>query len=170
MKHNATSIITTVVEWIVLIAPTTGYAIYCYEDTLQYTMTTTSKGCFWALIALAILAAVLYGIFRKRYDRYVQGFVQQKTDLETNPDNELLIKKVAEKKNIIENIDYVVALFPVLIALCVLYAFQTAIEQLVLMLIIVAGSLIAKIALHVVTTAIQKAAAMARLKKGGDGE
>ena len=169
MKHNAMSILATVVEWIVLIAPTTGYAIYCYEDTLQYTMTATSKGCFWSLIALAILAAVLYGIFRKRYDRYVQGFVQQKTDLETNPDNELLIKKVVEKKNIIENIDYVVALFPVLIALCVLYAFQTAIEQLVLMLIIVAGSLVGKIVIHLITTSIQKAAAL-KQAKGGDGE
>lgn len=169
MKHNAMSILTTVVEWIVLIAPTTGYAIYCYEDTLQYTMTATSKGCFWSLIALAILAAVLYGIFRKRYDRYVQGFVQQKTDLETNPDNELLIKKVAEKKNIIENIDYVVALIPVLIALTVLYAFQTAIEQLVLMLIIVAGSLVGKIVIHLITTSIQKAAAL-KQAKGGDGE
>ena len=168
MKHDAKSIITTIAEWLVLIAPTTGYAIYCYEDTLQYTMSSTSKGCFWSLIAIAALAAVLYGIFRKRYDRYVQGFVQQKTDLETNPDNELLIKKVAEKKNIIENIDYLVALFPVLIALCVLYAFQTAIEQLVLLLLILAASLIGKISLHIVTTAIQKSSALKRLKGGED--
>lgn len=170
MKHNAMSIFTTVLEWIVLIAPTTGYAIYVYEDTLQYTMSATSKGCFWALIALAALAAVLYGIFRKRYDRYVQGYVQQKTDLETNPDNALLVKKVAEKKQIIENVDYVVALFPVLIALTVLYAFQTAIEQLVLMLTIIAGSLVAKVALHVVTTSIQRAAALKRASGGGDKE
>ena len=165
MKHNISSIISSVVEWLILIAPTAGFAIYCYEDTLQYTMTATSKGCFWALIALAILAAVLYGIFRKRYGRYVQGFVQQKTDLETNPDNELLIKKVAEKKNIIENIDYVVALFPILIALCVLYAFQTVVDQLVLLLLILAGSLIGKIGVHVLTTAIQRRAALKRARR-----
>ena len=165
MKHNISSIISSVVEWLILIAPTAGFAIYCYEDTLQYTMTATSKGCFWALIALAILAAVLYGIFRKRYDRYVQGFVQQKTDLETNPDNELLIKKVAEKKNIIENIDDVVALLPVLIILCVLYAFQTIIDQLVLLLLILAGSLIGKIGVHLLTTAIQRRAALKRARR-----
>lgn len=165
MKHNISSMISSVVEWLILIAPTAGFAIYCYEDTLQYTMTATSKGCFWSLIALTALAAVLYGIFKKRYDRYVHGFVQQKTDLETNPDNELLIKKVAEKKNIIENIDYVVALIPVLIALCVLYAFQTVIDQLVLLLLILAGSLIGKIGVHVLTTAIQRRAALKRARR-----
>lgn len=165
MKHNISSIISSIVEWLILIAPTAGFAIYCYEDTLQYTMTATSKGCFWSLIALAALAAVLYGIFKKRYDRYVQGFVQQKTDLEVNPGNELLIKKVAEKKNIIENIDYVVALLPVLIILCVLYAFQTVIDQLVLLLLILAGSLIGKIGVHVLTTAIQRRAALKRARR-----
>ena len=111
MKHNAKSLILIISEYLVLIAPTTGYAIYCYQDTLQYTMTATSKGRFWSLVAVAILASVLFGIFRKKYDRYVQGYVQQKTDLETNPTNELLIKRVAHKKKIIDNLDYVVALF-----------------------------------------------------------
>ena len=118
MKHNAKSLILIITEYLVLIAPTTGYAIYCYQDTLQYTMTATSKGSFWSLVAVAILASVLFGIFRKKYDRYVQGYVQQKTDLETNPTNELLIKRVANKKKIIDNLDYVVALFPVLILFC----------------------------------------------------
>lgn len=169
MKANAKSIFITVVEWIILIAPTTGYAIYTYADTLQYTMTAQSKGCFWALIAIAALAAVLYGIFKKRYDRYVQGYVQQKTDLETNPTNDLLIKKVAEKQTVIENLDYVVALIPVLISVTVLYAFQQAIEQLVILLLVIAGSLIAKIALHSVAIYIKKVSAInANKDTGGD--
>lgn len=168
MKHNVLSVFTTIAEWVFLIAPTAGYAIYCYRDTLQYTMSATSKGCFWSLIAIAVLAMVLYGIFRKRYDRYVQGFVQQKTDLETKPDDELLVKKVAEKKSIIENVDYVAALFPVLIALTVLYAFQTAIEQLVVLLIVVAGSLAAKICLHTLTIAVQKKAMLPKKNKEAD--
>ena len=158
MKHDIKTILSTLMEYIVLIAPTTGYAIYCYEDTLQYTMTAKSKGCFWALIAVSILCGVIFGIFRKRYDRYVQGYVQQKTDLETDPNNELLIKRVAEKKSIIENIDYLVALVPVLIAITVVAAFQTAIEQLLILLCVVAGSLILKVVLHRVTIAMQKSA------------
>jgi len=169
MKHNVKSIVSLVVEYVVLIAPTAGYAIYCYYDTLQYTMSAQSKGSFWTLVALAVLAAVLFGIFRKRYDRYVQGYVQQKTDLETNPDNELLIKKVAEKKGVIENVDYVVALFPVLIALTVVSAFQQAVDQLMILLTTVSASLIGKIGLHTLTIAIQKRVMLNKVK-GGDKE
>ena len=86
----------------------------------------------------------------------MQGYVQQKTDLETNPANELLIKKVAEKKAIIENVDYIVILIPVLIAMTVVAAFQTAIEQLLVLLSIVAGSLVAKVGLHLVCIRVQK--------------
>lgn len=156
MKNNAKSIILTLFEWIVLIAPTAGYAIYCYEDTLQYTMTTQSKGCFWGLIAVAVLAAVIFQIFKKKYDRFVNSYVQQKTDLETNPDNELMIAAVARKSEIIDNLDYAIVLIPLLILCTVLYAFQTAIDQLITLLMIVAGSLIAKIGMHSIKIATQK--------------
>ena len=168
MKHNPKSIVTMVMEYLVLIAPTAGCSIYCCYDTLQYTMSATSKGSFWTLIALAILAGVIFGIFRKRYDRYVQGYVQQKTDLETNPDNELLIKRVAKKKEIIENVDYVVALFPILILLSVIAAFQQAIDQLMILLLTVAGSIIGKIGLHLVTINIEKNEMIKRAKDGED--
>ena len=168
MKHNAKSLILMVAEYLVLIAPTTGYAIYCYQDTLQYTMTATSKGSFWSLVAVAILASVLFGIFRKKYDRYVQGYVQQKTDLETNPTNELLIKRVANKKKIIDNLDYVVALFPVLILMSVIGAFQQAIEQLLILLSVVAGSLIGKISLHLLTIFVEEHDMLKKIEKDGD--
>lgn len=168
MKHNAKSLILMVAEYLVLIAPTTGYAIYCYQDTLQYTMTATSKGSFWSLVAVAILASVLFGIFRKKYDRYVQGYVQQKTDLETNPTNELLIKRVARKKKIIDNLDYVVALFPVLILMSVIGAFQQAIEQLLILLSVVAGSLIGKISLHLLTIFVEEHDMLKKIEKDGD--
>ena len=165
MKKNIPSIILTVIEYLVLIAPTTGYAIYCYEDTLQYTMTSTCKGTFWALVSLAILVAVIYGIFRKKYERYVDGYVQQKTDLETNPDNELLIKKVAEKKSIIETFDYIVALFPLMIAITVLHAFQTAIDQLVILLTIITGSILGKVATHLAAIAVSKQAMLNKINE-----
>ena len=168
MKHNAKSLILMVAEYLVLIAPTTGYAIYCYQDTLQYTMTATSKGSFWSLVAVAILASVLFGIFRKKYDRYVQGYVQQKTDLETNPTNELLIKRVANKKKIIDNLDYVVALFPVLTLMSVIGAFQQAIEQLLILLSVVAGSLIGKISLHLLTIFVEEHDMLKKIEKDGD--
>lgn len=168
MKNNAKSLILIISEYLVLIAPTTGYAIYCYQDTLQYTMTATSKGSFWSLVAVAILASVLFGIFRKKYDRYVQGYVQQKTDLETNPTNELLIKRVAHKKKIIDNLDYVVALFPVLILMSVIGAFQQAIEQLLILLSVVAGSLIGKISLHLLTIFVEEHDMLKKIEKDGD--
>ncbi|HCH92355.1 MAG TPA: hypothetical protein DE061_01490 [Clostridiales bacterium] len=168
MKHNAKSLILIISEYLVLIAPTTGYAIYCYQDTLQYTMTATSKGSFWSLVAVAILASVLFGIFRKKYDRYVQGYVQQKTDLETNPTNELLIKRVAHKKKIIDNLDYVVALFPVLILMSVIGAFQQAIEQLLILLSVLAGSLVGKISLHLLTIFVEEHDMLKKIEKDGD--
>ena len=143
MKNNAKSILLTIMEWLVLIMPTSGYAIYCYEHTLQYTMTSQSKGCFWTLITVAVLATVIFQIFRKKYDRFVQGYIQQKTDLETNPDNELLIKAVARKAELVDNLDYIVILIPILLLCTVLYAFQTAVEQLITLLTVVSGSVIA---------------------------
>ena len=168
MKHNAKSLILIISEYLVPIAPTTGYAIYCYQDTLQYTMTATSKGSFWSLVAVAILASVLFGIFRKKYDRYVQGYVQQKTDLETNPTNELLIKRVAHKKKIIDNLDYVVALFPVLILMSVIGAFQQAIEQLLILLSVVARPLIGTISLHLLTIFVEEHDMLKKIEKDGD--
>lgn len=132
MKKSVKSIMLTLFEWLVLIAPTAGYAIYCYTDTLQYTLTARSKGCFWMLIAVAILAAVVFQIFRKKYDRFVQGYIQQKTDLETNPNNELLVKAVARKAQVIDNLDFVVILIPILILCTVLYAFQAAVSSIVI--------------------------------------
>ncbi len=168
MKHIAKSLILMISEYTVLIAPTAGYAAYCYQDTLQYTMTATSKGSFWSLVAVAILASVLFGIFRKKYDRYVQGYVQQKTDLETNPTNELLIKRVARKKKIIDNLDYVVALFPVLILMSVIGAFQQAIEQLLILLSVVASSLIGKISLHLLTIFVEEHDMLKKIEKDGE--
>lgn len=156
MKNNAKSMLLTLIEWIVLIAPTSGYAIYCYQDTLQYTMSAQSKGCFWTLVAVAVLAAVIFQIFRKKYDQFVQGYIQQKTDLETNPNNELLVKAVARKSKIVDSVDYVVALIPILILTTVLYAFQTAVDQLITLLLTVAESLIAKIAVHTVKLSVQR--------------
>lgn len=156
MKNNAKSILLTLMEWLVLIAPTAGYAIYCYEDTLQYTMTAQSKGCFWTLIAVAVLAAVIFQIFRKKYDRFVQGYVQQKTDLETNPNNELLVKSVARKAKVVDNLDFFVILIPILILCTVLYAFQTAVEQLITILMVMVGSLIAKISVHLIKLSVQR--------------
>ena len=165
MKNNAKSILLTLMEWLVLIAPTSGYAIYCYEDTLQYTMTSQSKGCFWTLIAVAILAAVIFQIFRKKFDRFVQGYIQQKTDLETNPDNELLIKAVARKAELVDNLDYVVILIPILLLCTVLYAFQTAVEQLITLLTVVSGSVIAKKGLHAIRLNVQRRDMLRRIDK-----
>ena len=168
MKKNVSSIRTQLLEYLVLIAPTAGYAIYCYTDTLQYTMTATSKGTFWTIIALCILAGVIFGIFKKKYDRFVQSYVQQKTDLETNPTNELLIKKVAEKKNIIENLDYVVAAIPVAIAITVLRAFQGAIDQLLVLLEVVLMSLAGKVCLHLLSVELAKKGMLANIDKDGE--
>lgn len=165
MKRNGKTILLTLMEWLVLIAPTSGYAIYCYEDTLQYTMTAQSKGCFWTLIAVAVLAAVIFQIFRKKYDRFVQGYVQQKTDLETNPDNDLLVKAVARKAELVDNLDYVVTLIPILILSTVLYAFQTAVEQLITLLMVVAGSIIAKIGIHAIKLTVQRYDMLRRIEK-----
>ena len=175
MKHIAKSLILMISEYTVLIAPTAGYAAYCYQDTLQYTMTATSKGSFWSLVAVAILASVLFGIFRKKYDRYVnnkggqhQWHLIKQTDLETNPTNELLIKRVARKKKIIDNLDYVVALFPVLILMSVIGAFQQAIEQLLILLSVVAGSLIGKISLHLLTIFVEEHDMLKKIEKDGE--
>ena len=111
---------------------------------------------------------MLFGIFRKKYDRYVQGYVQQKTDLETNPTNELLIKRVAQKKNIIDNLDYFVALFPILILMSVIGAFQYAIEQLLILLSVVACSLIGKISLHLLTIFVEEHDMLKKIEKDGD--
>lgn len=165
MKNNTKSILLTLMEWLVLIAPTSGYAIYCYEDTLQYTMTSQSKGCFWTLIAVASIATVIFQLFRKKYDRFVQGYIQQKTDLETNPDNELLIKAVARKAELVDNLDYVVILIPILLLCTVLYAFQTAVEQLITLLTVVSGSVIAKIGLHAIRLNVQRRDMLRRLDK-----
>lgn len=170
MKHNYKSIICEIMEYIVLIAPTAGYSIYCYADTLQYTMSEKSKGMFWTLISLVCLLAVLYSLFKKKYKRYVDGYVQQKTDLEVHPDNELLIKKVAEKSTIIENIDLVMTVIPLLLVITVLTAFQNAIEQLLMIFEILAGSIMAKVCLHCLTIHFEKVGMFNKLGGKGNGE
>lgn len=168
MKHNWKSVLSEITEYIVLIAPTVGYQIYCYTDTLQHTMSNSSKGAFWTLISAAILAAVLYKLAKKRYDRFVQGWVQQKTDLETKPDDALLIEKVYDKAKVIENLDYLFAALPILILLTVVAAFQTAIEQLIILLEVMAASLFGKIALHTLTIHLEKTAMLKPIKKDGE--
>lgn len=168
MKKTWYSVISALMEYVVLIAPTAGYAIYCYEDTLKYSMSQSSKGVFWSLISVSILAAILFKIFKKRYERYVAGYVQQKTDLETRPEDELLIKKVAEKADIIDNLDYIVAAIPVMILLTVLAAFQSAIEQLMIILEIMIVSLVAKSGLHCGTVAMKKHAMLKKIEEKGN--
>lgn len=168
MKKNWKSILCELTEYLALIAPTMGYSIYVYVETLQKSMSSTSKGAFWTLISAAIVVAVVFRVFKKRYERFVQGYVQQKTDLETRPGDELLIKKVAEKADIIDNLDYIVAAIPVMILLTVLAAFQSAIEQLMIILEIMIVSLVAKTGLHCVTVAMKKHAMLKKIEEKGN--
>lgn len=165
MKKNAPAVIITVLEYLVMLAPMVGYSGYVYNETLQHTMSASSKGSFWAIIGCCILLFVAFSIFKKNYDRYVQGYIQQKTDLETQTDNEKLVKAVAKKATIIENVDWLIPVFPLTIALCVLHAFDGAIEQLETLLMIVIGSLLGKVGLHTIGLQVSK---NAMLKKGGD--
>lgn len=167
MKKNAPAIILTVFEYLVALAPIVGYSIYTYEETLQYTMTASSKGSFWSIIACCIMLFVLFSIFKKKYDRYCQGYVQQKTDLETNPTNELLIKQVAKKASIIDNVDWLIPVFPLTIALCIVHAFSGAIEQLETLLMIVIGSLLGKVGLHTAGLQVAKSGMLNKIE-GGD--
>ena len=80
----------------------------------------------------------------------------------------MLIKRVAHKKKIIDNLDYVVALFPVLILMSVIGAFQQAIEQLLILLSVVAGSLIGKISLHLLTIFVEEHDMLKKIEKDGD--
>lgn len=113
---------------------------------------------------------VIFSIFKKKYDRYVQGYVQQKTDLETNPNNELLIKQVAKKGSIIDNVDWLIPVFPLTIALCVVHAFSGAIEQLETLLMIIIGSLLGKVGLHTAVLGVSKQGMLNKIEltKGGD--
>lgn len=145
-----------IMEYLILIAPTAGYSIYCYQDTLQYTMSNESKGAFWSLISLAILVSVVFAIFKKQYNRYVDGYVYQKNKLEVEPENKLLVKKVAEKKVVIDNIDYLVAVIPLAILLTIISAFSQSIDQLTLIVEIVIASILGKVGLHNITVHLQK--------------
>lgn len=168
MKHNWKSILSMIIEYIVLVVPTAGYSIYCYQDTLTHTMSATSKGLFWSLIAVAILAIVIFKLCHKKYERFVAGYVQQKTDIETRPNDELLIKKVAEKSKIIDSVDYIFAAIPVLILMVIVTAFQSAIDQLLIILEIVAGSLIGKAGLHALTVSLKSKGMLKAIPKDGE--
>lgn len=156
MKHNVKSIISMISEWIILIAPTTGYAIYSYADTLQYSMTATSKGGFWTIISLALLLLVLLKVFKKKYAEFKQGYVQLKTDLKVQKNNEALIHEVAKERVVVDNLDYIDIIIPLLIALAFVIAFKQAVEQLQLIIEILIGSIVGKICMHNVTLALQK--------------
>ena len=75
---------------------------------------------------------------------------------------------IVDKKKIIDNLDYVVALFPVLILMSVIGAFQQAIEQLLILLSVVAGSLIGKISLHLLTIFVEEHDMLKKIEKDGD--
>lgn len=68
----------------------------------------------------------------------------------------------------IHGAEYVVALFPILILLSVISAFQQAIDQLMILLMTVAGSIIGKISLHFVTIGLEKSEMLKRAKDGED--
>lgn len=166
MKRNPKTIMLAIMEYIVLIAPTAGYAIYSYTDTLQYTMSANSKGFFWTLISLAILCAIIYGIFKGQYDEYLKGYYQHKADLKvTEHPSELLVKTVAKEEKVVSNIRYIPIVFYLLMALAVLSAFQNAIEKLELIIEIIAASVFGKMCLHCVTTHLREVATV-----GGEKE
>ena len=168
MKRNPKTIMSAIMEYIVLIAPTAGYAIYSYTDTLQYTMSANSKGFFWTLISLAILCAIIYGIFKSKYDEYLKGYYQHKADLKVadNP-SELLVKTVAKEEKVVSNIRFIPIMFYLLMALAGLSAFKDAIEKLELIIEIIAGSVFGKMCLHCLTTHLRE---VATIKKDGETE
>ena len=168
MKKNVSSIITQLLEYIVLFAPLTGYSIYCYADTLRYTMTAASKGTFWTIIGFCILAGIIYKLFSKKYERYQEEYVVMKADLRNHPDNPTGVKNVAQAKTIIENLDYVIVALPIIITLAVLKAFQFAIDQLIILLEIAVLSLVGKVCLHTLTVALQKKGALDKIEDGGE--
>lgn len=171
MKKNLTPAVAWLVELLVLIGPTAGYSIYCYVDTLQYTMTPTSKGTFWTVISLTILAAIIFRIFKTKYERYQEEYVVMKADLRNHPNNPTGVQNVARAKTIIENLDYLVAAFPIAIAVTVLKAFEGAIDNLIIILEIAGMSLAGKIATHALFIEFQKKQTLGELAakdEGGD--
>jgi hypothetical protein len=119
MKWNAKAVFSAVLEYIVLLAPPIGYSIYSYVSTLQYTLTEGQVASFWATFGVAIVGIVVVAIGYKRfkvlYGRYTSAYVQQKTDLETRPNDQVLIEKVSAKAKVIESMDYIVVGMPLLI-------------------------------------------------------
>ena len=168
MKRNPKTIMSAIMEYIVLIAPTAGYAIYSYTDTLQYTMSANSKGFFWTLISLAILCAIIYGIFKSKYDEYLKGYYLHNADLKVsdNP-SELLVKTVAKEEKVVSNITYIPIMFYLLMALAVLSAFRDAIEKLERIIEIIAASVFGKMCLHCLTVHLRE---VATIKKDGETE
>lgn len=77
----------------------------------------------------------------------------------------MLIKAVARKAELVDNLDYVVILIPILLLCTVLYAFQTAVEQLITLLTVVSGSVIAKIGLHAIRLNVQRRDMLRRIDK-----
>ena len=168
MKRNPKTIMSAIMEYIVLIAPTAGYAIYSYTDTLQYTMSANSKGFFWTLISLAILCAIIYGIFKSKYDEYLKGYYQHKADLKVadNP-SELLVKTVAKEEKVVSNITYRPIRFYLLRAFAVFSTVRDAIEKLELIIEIIAASVFGKMCLHCLTVHLRE---VATIKKDGETE
>lgn len=168
MKKNVSSILIEVLEWLVMIVPMGGYSAYIYNETLQYTMSPTSKGTFWSLIGLSILAAILFRVFKQKYKDYRFGYVKQKTELETEENNIAKINAVARKEKVIENLEFVIMLIPIAIIITVLKAFQSAIDQLIVLLEIILMSIAGKIVLHTIHIETEKQAMLKKADKGGE--
>ena len=161
MKWNAKAVFTAVLEYITLLAPPIGYSIYAYVSTLQYTLTEGQVASFWATFGIAVASIIIVFIGHKRfktlYDRYTQSYVQQKTDLETRPNDEVLIEKVASKAKVVESLDYVAIGIPLLIVTLLLYILQSAIGEVIGILTMTTCGILGKAGIHTVTVYLKAA-------------
>lgn len=172
MKWNGKAVFSAVMEYVVLVCPPIGYALFAYITTLQTVLTESQKGSFWALFGLAIATLVVALIAQKRaktlYDRFTAAYVQQKADLEIHPENELLIKKVEEKAKIVESLDYIAIGMPLLIVTLVLYIFRSAITEVIGILGMCCVSLFGKAGLHSLTLKLKADGMRKNIPKAGD--
>ena len=168
MKRNPKTLMSALMESVVLIAPTAGPALHPYTAPLQYTMSANSMCFLWTLISLAILCAIIYCRFKSKYDEYLKGYYQHKADLKVadNP-SELLVKTVAKEEMVVSNITYIPIMFYLLMALAVLSACGDAIEKLERIIEIIAASVFGKMCLHCLTVHLRE---VATIKKDGETE
>ena len=83
----------------------------------------------------------------------------------TNKDAVIYIDPIFQE--IIDNIDWLIPVFPLTIALCIVHAFSGAIEQLETLLMIVIGSLLGKVGLHTAGLQVAKSGMLGKIE-GGD--